>query len=164
MVICHAVPAAVRGAGPSPRFILARKTIVMPSTPPPADRTKLAELAETPERQPDDARLSAAISAEHASPMRDEPPGGAEWAPEPGDDVFGACGHKIGEIVERHPDHIVVEMGFFNPSELYIPNDVIEGHHGDDVVLSVTKHEALHHGWDHDPLAEDSPGPPDDDL
>ncbi|CAN0412972.1 unnamed protein product, partial [Phaeothamnion confervicola] len=74
---------------------------------------------------------------------------------ETGDDVIGSCGHKIGEIVDRQPDHIVVEVGFFNPTDLYIPTGAIAGHHGDHVTLTVSKEEALHRGWDHDPLDTD---------
>ena len=86
-------------------------------------------------------------------------PAGAEWSPEPGDDIFGSCGHKLGEVVEVQPDYLVVEVGFFDPTDLYIPTSVIAGHQGDRVTLSVSKDDALHHGWDHDPLDPETPEP-----
>src|SRR5690606_38156902 len=33
-------------------------------------------------------------------------------AVEVGLDVMGSCGHKIGEVVDVRPDHLVVEKGF----------------------------------------------------
>lgn len=107
----------------------------------------------TREKRVDDSPLSPIVSAKNERPATtsDQP----SWMPEPGNDVIGACGHKIGEIVDQEPGHIVVEVGFFNPTDLYIPTSVISGHHGDDVTLSVSKDEALHRGWDHDPLEDE---------
>ncbi|MGC4190981.1 MAG: hypothetical protein QM589_07440 [Thermomicrobiales bacterium] len=121
----------------------------MNTTPPPPD-------VPDPSKRIDDSPLSDVVSAETERPTNSTA-AGSGWTPEPGNDVIGACGHKIGEIVERQPDHIVVEVGFFNPSDLYIPTSAIAGHHGDDVTLSVSKDEALHRGWEHDPLEEEAP-------
>ncbi|MGB3331010.1 MAG: hypothetical protein WBA46_18745 [Thermomicrobiales bacterium] len=111
----------------------------------------LADPQRTREKRVDDSPLSPMISARSERPATQA----SSWVPEPGNDVIGACGHKIGEIVDQEPGHIVVEVGFFNPTDLYIPTSVITGHHGDDVTLSVSKDEALHRGWDHDPLEDE---------
>lgn len=114
-----------------------------------------SESPRCPEKRVDDSPLTEAVSAsteraEHAAPSSP-----SAWEPEAGNDVIGSCGHKIGEIVDQQPGHIVVEVGFFNPSDLYIPTSAIAGHHGDDVTLSVSKDEALHRGWDRDPFEAD---------
>jgi hypothetical protein len=112
-----------------------------------------SESPRSPEKRVDDSPLTAAVSAhteraDQAAPVSTPSP----WEPESGNDVIGSCGHKIGEIVDQQPGHIVVEVGFFNPSDLYIPTSAIAGHRGDDVTLSVSKDEALHRGWDRDPF------------
>lgn len=110
--------------------------------------------ARDPEKRVDDSPLSEVVSGSTERSEEDVVPSEA-WIPEAGHDVIGSCGHKIGEIVERQPDHIVVEVGFFNPTDLYIPTGAIAGHHRDHVLLSVSKDEALHRGWEHDPLDPD---------
>lgn len=107
----------------------------------------------SPEKRVDDSPLSAVVSSASERPSGPEDSG--TWEPEPGNDVIGACGHKIGEIVDQAPGHIVVEVGFFNPSDLFIPTAAIVGHHGHDVTLSISRDEALHRGWDHDPLEDE---------
>lgn len=70
---------------------------------------------------------------------------------EPGMDVFGADGHKIGEILEIHADHIVVEKGFLFPRDYAIPVGAIRGVDPDGkVALTLSKEEALTHGWEID--------------
>ncbi len=74
-----------------------------------------------------------------------------EWVIETGCDVIGNCGHKIGEIVDVEPEYIVVEVGFFHPTDLYVPKVAIDNLHADDVFLNLSKSEALHQGWDEEP-------------
>jgi len=74
-----------------------------------------------------------------------------EWTIEVGADVIGACGHKVGEVVAVRPDLVVVEKGFFMPSDFYIPKSAIEKNNEHGLYLNVTKEHALHHGWDIDP-------------
>lgn len=73
------------------------------------------------------------------------------WVLEAGSDVIGSCGHKVGEIVDVEPNYIVVEVGFFHPSDLYVPKTAIGDHHDADVVLNLTKQQAMHQGWDEEP-------------
>lgn len=76
-----------------------------------------------------------------------------EWTIEVGTDVIGACGRKVGEVIAVRPDHIVVEKGFFMPTDFYIPKSAIEGNDEHGLYLNVTREQALHHGWDVAPNA-----------
>src|SRR5690606_15350966 len=42
-----------------------------------------------------------------------------------GQDVIADCGHKLGEVVDVRDDYVVVEKGFFNPEDIYVPKDQI---------------------------------------
>jgi len=74
-----------------------------------------------------------------------------EWTIEVGADVIGNCGHKVGEVVTVRPHHIVVEKGFFMPTDFYVPKSAIVNIDDHGLYLNVTKEYALHHGWDIDP-------------
>lgn len=73
------------------------------------------------------------------------------WTIEVGADVIGTCGHKVGEVVAVRDDHVVVEKGFFMPTDFYIPKSAIKKNDDHGMYLNVTKDEALHEGWDVDP-------------
>ena len=65
-----------------------------------------------------------------------------------GAEVFDAAGDKIGEVVRVTPDHIVVERGFFFPSDYVVPLSALAGQTADGSIrLRVTKHEVLDQGW-----------------
>ena len=40
-----------------------------------------------------------------------------------GDDVYGSDGDKVGTVAEVQPSYIVVEKGFFFPTDYYIPDE-----------------------------------------
>lgn len=71
-------------------------------------------------------------------------------------DVYGSDGDKVGSIVAIDPRYIVVEKGFFFPTDYYIPTSAIARIDPDDdaVWLTVSKDEALHQGWDVAPTDE----------
>jgi hypothetical protein len=72
-------------------------------------------------------------------------------AAEVGLDVIGSCGHKIGEVVDVRPGHLVVEKGFFVPEDVYVPKTAIakaDEHH---LTLSVSREASEHSGWERDP-------------
>ncbi len=79
------------------------------------------------------------------------------WRIEVGADVIGTCGHKVGEVVAVRDDHVVVEKGFFMPTDFYIPKSAIQKNNEHGIYLNVTKDEALHEGWDVDPAASSRP-------
>ena len=64
-----------------------------------------------------------------------------------GDDVYGSDGDKVGSIAEVQPGYLVVEKGFFFPTDYYIPVNAITQAGNGQVVLNVTKDAALHSGW-----------------
>jgi hypothetical protein len=42
-----------------------------------------------------------------------------------GADVFGADGEKVGTVATVYPSYIVVEKGFFFPTDYYIPMSAV---------------------------------------
>lgn len=68
-----------------------------------------------------------------------------------GIDVVGACGHKIGEVVDVRDDCIVVEKGFFVPEDIYVPKSAISGADEHHLTLNVTKESVRRSDWDEDP-------------
>src|SRR5688572_22334392 len=64
-----------------------------------------------------------------------------------GDDVYGSDGDKVGKVADVQASYLVVEKGFFFPTDYYIPFSAIS-HAGDgQVLLNVTKDAALHSDW-----------------
>jgi uncharacterized protein (TIGR02271 family) len=62
--------------------------------------------------------------------------------------VFGSDGDKVGTIVSVGPSYVVVEKGFFFPTDYYIPFSAIASQTENGVYLNVTKDAALNQGWD----------------
>jgi uncharacterized protein (TIGR02271 family) len=69
-----------------------------------------------------------------------------------GAEVFGADGDKVGTVAAVYPGYIVVEKGFFFPTDYYIPVNAIASYDADRVYLSVSKDAALGRGWDTRPV------------
>jgi len=65
-----------------------------------------------------------------------------------GTDVYGSDGEKVGSIVAVRPNYVVVEKGFFFPTDYYIPVSAVSGVQDGGVYLNVTKDAALNQGWD----------------
>ena len=65
-----------------------------------------------------------------------------------GDDVYGSDGDKVGTVAEVQAGYIVVEKGFFFPTDHYIPTSAIVSASGGQVYLNTTKDAALNSGWD----------------
>ncbi|MFN8665103.1 MAG: PRC and DUF2382 domain-containing protein [Thermomicrobiales bacterium] len=70
-----------------------------------------------------------------------------------GDDVYGNDGDKVGTVADVQPTYLVVEKGFFFPTDYYIPFSAITQVNDGQVVLNVSKDTALHSGWDTVPEA-----------
>lgn len=66
---------------------------------------------------------------------------------EPGTNVIGSCGHKIGEVMDVQDDYFVVEQGFFICHDLYIPKSAVETQDKHGLHLSATKGDAKHSDW-----------------
>jgi uncharacterized protein (TIGR02271 family) len=80
-----------------------------------------------------------------------------------GADVLGADGEKVGEVAAVEAGYIVVEKGFFFPTDYYIPLEMIQQVDEDHVYLTVTKDAALNQGWDRVPT-DSTWGRTEDDL
>src|SRR5215210_7449544 len=65
-----------------------------------------------------------------------------------GDDVYGSDGDKVGSVAEVQPSYIVVEKGFFFPTDYYIPMSAVASAGDGQVYLNVAKDAALNSGWD----------------
>ncbi len=68
-----------------------------------------------------------------------------------GTDVYGSDGEKVGSVVAVQPNYVVVEKGFFFPTDYYIPMSAIATHEEGQVYLNVSKDAALNQGWDAEP-------------
>lgn len=65
-----------------------------------------------------------------------------------GADVVGADGGKVGKVIASYAGYVVVEKGFFFPTDYYVPVSAVVSSGPDEVMLNLTKDEALHQGWD----------------
>jgi len=65
-----------------------------------------------------------------------------------GAEVFGADGEKVGTIAAIYPAYIVVEKGWFFPTDYYIPWSAIASADPDRVSLKLSKDATLNRGWD----------------
>ena len=72
-----------------------------------------------------------------------------------GTEVFGSDGGKVGSVVEVRPGYLVVEKGFFFPTDYYVPTSAVSGTQEGRVTLNVTKDAALNQGWDAVPADND---------
>jgi uncharacterized protein (TIGR02271 family) len=68
-----------------------------------------------------------------------------------GAEVYGADGDKVGTVAAVYPGYLVVEKGFFFPTDYYIPLSAIASYDNDQVYLNVAKDAALNSGWDAQP-------------
>jgi hypothetical protein len=78
--------------------------------------------------------------------------------PREGTEVYGSDGEKVGRVFSVYPNYIVIEKGFFFPSDYFVPVGAIASYDGDKAYLNVTKDEALNRGWDIEPGASDNKG------
>lgn len=74
---------------------------------------------------------------------------------EKGMDVVGSDGGKIGRVAAVHRSYVVVEKGMFFPTDYYVPKSAIAHREDDRLVLTVSKDQALHQGWDTMPADPD---------
>lgn len=81
----------------------------------------------------------------------DTDPQNQAWTFAEGATVLGADGEKVGQVIAVYADFVVVEKGFFFPTDYYIPTSAVATYDGEEVMLNVTKDEALQQGWDQIP-------------
>jgi uncharacterized protein (TIGR02271 family) len=71
-----------------------------------------------------------------------------------GDEVYGSDGQKVGTVAEVQRSYIVVEKGFFFPTDYFIPTSAVANASAGAVTLHVAKDAALHSGWETVPDAD----------
>ena len=69
-----------------------------------------------------------------------------------GADVFGSDGEKVGTVAAVYPGYLVVEKGFFFPTDYYVPMSAVSSADANQVYLNVAKDVALQQGWDAQPV------------
>ncbi len=69
----------------------------------------------------------------------------------PGIGVLGFDGRKLGAVVAVGADHLVVERGWLAVSRYRVPLAAVAGLEGGDVLLTVTRDQALARGWEAPP-------------
>jgi uncharacterized protein (TIGR02271 family) len=69
-------------------------------------------------------------------------------------DVYGSDGEKIGTIDEVGANYVVVQKGFFFPTDIYIPTSAVTSVGEDRVEISATKDSVEGQGWDQPPVAD----------
>jgi hypothetical protein len=86
-----------------------------------------------------------------------EEEGTGTWQIEQGTDVLCEDGEKVGEVVDVMPGYLVVEQGFLDPTDIYVPLDLIDGHDETSISLSMTREAFDSEDWSEEP-AGDAPG------
>src|SRR5919107_3765951 len=77
-----------------------------------------------------------------------------QWNLREGTEVFGSDGSKVGKVIAVHDNYLVVEKGFFFPTDYYVPTSAIANYDGDTVYLNVGKDEALNSNWNVAPVGD----------
>jgi len=65
-----------------------------------------------------------------------------------GDEVVGSDGGKVGTVAEVQSTYLVIEKGFFFPTDYYIPVTAVTQAGNGQVALNVSKDAALNSGWE----------------
>ncbi len=65
-----------------------------------------------------------------------------------GNDIIGADGATLGKVAQVYPGYIVVEKGFFFPTDYYIPLSTVRNSGDGQIHLAISKDESLQRGWD----------------
>ena len=77
-----------------------------------------------------------------------------QWGFREGDEVYAADGAKLGKVIAVQPGYVVVERGFFFPTDSYIPLGAVAAYEDGKIRLSVAKDATLAQGWDVVPTGE----------
>jgi hypothetical protein len=70
------------------------------------------------------------------------------WNIREGTEVRSADDEKLVKVVAIEGNFLVVEKGFFFPTDYYIPTSAISTVNDEKIFLSVGKEQALNSGWD----------------
>jgi len=70
---------------------------------------------------------------------------------QPGWNVYGSDGDKIGDVAEVGPNYVLVQQGWLFTTDIYIPTSAIADYQNDGIVLNTTKDNIKTMGWDQPP-------------
>jgi len=70
------------------------------------------------------------------------------WNIQRGAEVRSTDDEKLGKVIGTEGQYIVVEKGFFFPTDYYIPASAVASVDANTVYLTVRRDEALNRGWD----------------
>lgn len=73
------------------------------------------------------------------------------WEIEQGTDVLCRDGQKVGEVVDVRPGYLVVEQGFYDPRDIFVPLGYITRHDDASLTLSLTQEEFDRRDWTREP-------------
>jgi hypothetical protein len=79
---------------------------------------------------------------------------------EQGTDVLCRDGDKVGEVVDILPGYLVVEQGFFDPRDIYLPISLVTDHDEASLTIGMTREEFEQRDWSREP----APGEPIEDA
>lgn len=74
------------------------------------------------------------------------------WTVEPGWDVYGSDGEKIGNVADIETHYFRVEKGWLFKTDIYVPATAITDSSDGSVYLNTTKDRVEDMGWDQPPL------------
>ena len=75
------------------------------------------------------------------------------WDIEQGANVLSDDGEKLGEVVDILEGYLVVEQGFFDPKDIYVPISAIARHDDAGLYLAYTRDEFEEIDWSQVPEA-----------
>jgi hypothetical protein len=78
----------------------------------------------------------------------------------PGVDVFGSDGKKVGKVIAVDTLYVTVERGLLSKSDYYVPVSAVNNVNDEGVYLKLTKDDALNAGWDSIPIVPSDAGEP----
>jgi len=61
--------------------------------------------------------------------------------------VYSADGEKLGKVISLEGQNLIVEKGFFFPTDYSVPVSLVDNATNDDIYLSVSKDQALNGDW-----------------
>jgi hypothetical protein len=117
----------------------------------------LNEIA-SPENEREDALLAGVIHGDEIATGQGTH--ADTWDVNVGIDVVASCGHKVGEVVDVRDEYVIVEKGFFNPEDIYVPKSAIANVDDHHLHLNVSKQAVKDAHWEVEPFDDDEVPPP----
>ena len=92
----------------------------------------------------------------HADETKLDADASETWEIEQGTDVLCEDDEKIGEVVDILPGYLVVEQGFFDPTDIFVPISFVVRHDDVSLTLAMTREEFEQRDWSQEPEGDAS--------